>query len=443
MPSEEDYEPRSRRSRPSKYRYDDSDAGDDLSDEPVRAPSPPRRSRREESSDYGSSRPRPRARRDPQRQTTEAPRYKDPRDIEPMDDKYEPKLKRRGTYDDEDDLPPKTSKPKDVAPRRRGGYEDDDDRGSHDPQPTHRHHAKEPAQPPEDFIRKRDYDDIPPRKNEGRRRNTINDDFVPLSRKDIGKGGDRYDDPPPPRHKDRGSRRNRYDDDDDGGNIHPATLAAAGAGVGAGAVGGAAAARKYIRHPEEDDSRGSRSDRDKARDRDRDRGYKSDNAIAKPSRRTRDYDDDPYDRDRGHRSSRRDRDRGHDERDFAPPRRSKTSHDDLDDHSHSRGYASDRPSRSHRDERERDPYTRSSGGRSKHDDRYRDDRGSGRSRDRDRDRDSDRDSSRRRRTKKSGLGGLKFDPESLGRYVETGQKHYKTFKPIIDSMAKMYMDSRK
>jgi hypothetical protein len=136
-----------------------------------------------------------------------------------------------------------------------------------------------------------------------------------------------------------------------------------------------------------------------------------------------DHDDDPHPRrrhdgdradDRGYRSDGRDHDRR-----------------DLDRRRGNGGYRSDeRDSRRKRDDDyDSDRVVRRS-------DRYdKDDR-----RERERDRyDSDRDRDRREKKKK----GLSFNAKDIDRYFEAGQKHYKTAKPFIDGLAKMFLDNKK
>ena len=189
------------------------------------------------------------------------------------------------------------------------------------------------------------------------------------------------------------------------------------------------------------------------------RDYSDDEDIRGPSRRhTEDYDRhrapkqrdrDPYERD-----APRQRPRDYDE--YGPPRRSNTTRDRdrrrYDDHDDE-----PRPRRRHDDyDRSDDRGYRSDGrpSRRAYDDGYGSDRGArrqGRSADYDRrdrrggrdrvysDRDRDYDRDDRERKKK----GIKLSAKDIGRYVETGQKHYKTVAPIVNQLAKMYMDNRK
>ena len=141
-----------------------------------------------------------------------------------------------------------------------------------------------------------------------------------------------------------------------------------------------AAAPRRRRDEEDEASRPRRR-----RDDDDDRGYKSDAAGRRPPRDDRGYRSDGR--------SRRDDDRG---------------------------------GRSDRDRRDRD----------RDRDRYDSDRDRRRDRDRDRGYDSDRGHSKKK-------SGFSFDPNKIGKYTETAQKQYKNYKPMIDQLARMYMDSRK
>lgn len=161
------------------------------------------------------------------------------------------------------------------------------------------------------------------------------------------------------------------------------------------------------------------------------------------NRRRRDarYDEDEVD---ARLQQRRDTRYDEDQEDARPIRRRDGDYDEDKD----RGYRSDGPRSTRRKERDRGygpdmGILRSSSQRDpkRNRDRRRDSSYS--SRDRDRDRgwyDSERDSDRNRDRKKKGLS---FSTKDIGRYYETGQKHYKTVKPIVESLAKMYMDSRK
>ncbi|KAL9106209.1 MAG: hypothetical protein Q9227_008742 [Pyrenula ochraceoflavens] len=169
-----------------------------------------------------------------------------------------------------------------------------------------------------------------------------------------------------------------------------------------------------------------------------------------PRHKGRDYYDD--------RDEPRRRPRDYDE--YEPPRRSNTTRDrDRDRHRHHDDYESPRPRRRYDDD---DRGYRSDGrpSRKGHGDGYGSDRGHrrhGRSVDdydrRDRDRyggrdryysDRDRDYDRRDRDRdRKKKGGLSLNAKDIGRYVETGQKHYQTVAPIVNQLAKMYMDRKK
>lgn len=213
--------------------------------------------------------------------------------------------------------------------------------------------------------------------------------------------------------------------------------------------------------------------------RDKRDGYESDEGEAHRrstrDRRRRDYDDDssehkpPRRRDEKLEPSRR-REHGYDNE---PPRRSRNDHDYRHAPESSRQYDSDRRRDRRRDyssdsesDRDRHPHRRHSAG---DDRRYRSDGRREKARD-DHYRDSDDRDARRRReeiydrdreTRRSdGRHGrdrdvpeparaprhIKVGKYDIGPYVEQGEKHYKTFapmlKPIVMDMAKQYMAGR-
>ncbi|KKY18071.1 hypothetical protein UCRPC4_g05275 [Phaeomoniella chlamydospora] len=414
MANYDDYDYDSRPSRRPKLRYPDEDSGDDLR-------APPRRSSKLDDHTY---------RKDPKAAKYGARDHGDPRDIEPRgsssENRKEHKLRsaggkgglssRRDDFgDDEDEDYVKI--PKRSSPKR---YSDDDDFRAADG----RYPSKSKS-----YSRgkgKDDFDDEPPRKNETRKRDTrdtygLDDDddgIVPIRRSkshQAPREKDPYDDIAPVRtssyRKPRGYNEDDYDDDP-------------------------APPRRSRTHHYGDD-------RD---DSTRDKGYRSDGREMRSTKSRGakyDYNYDDRERDRPRYSDReRQRERGYygdtGGRDTA--RRAKDydykDYDDYDKPSHrsaGRGYRSlddapsSRSSRKYRDSDRDDPYSYGSGGR--------------RARDRDRDRSRSRDRYSKSRSRKS--NGLKLDMDSLGRYYEQGQRHYKTFKPLVDGVAKLYLDSKK
>lgn len=212
------------------------------------------------------------------------------------------------------------------------------------------------------------------------------------------------------------------------------------------------------------------------------RSYSEEGHRDSAARRRQDADGAAYGRSKGHQepAPRREATRGKhgdDYEDLAPPRRAQTyrepdrrrrddSYDDAprprrqrspeDRHSdRERGYKSDgRDARRRKDDDRSDDYKHRG---SRRDDGYVSDRAHKRYDDRDRDRksrDHDRDRDRRRddsdrdrsgdrsrdRDRKGKKGGFMDD---INKYYEQGQKHYKSVAPLVSSLAKMYMDSKK
>ncbi|KAK4937829.1 hypothetical protein LTR10_021632 [Elasticomyces elasticus] len=213
------------------------------------------------------------------------------------------------------------------------------------------------------------------------------------------------------------------------------------------------------RTPPDDDERGDEAGYGRSK------GYRepvprsSDDPRARSSkpRNKDDYDDfDPAPPRRARTYAEPERRRREDPYDDPPRRRYRSPDDKYAERD--RGYRSDeRDGRRRRDDDRYDDKPRRSGGggSSRRDDGYAS-AGAYKRSDRDRDRDRDRDyrSSRDRdrrydsrddRSRDRDRKGKKkaFSIDDIGGLVEQGQKHYKTVAPLVTSLAKMYMDSKK